>query len=327
MNETEFLTRWEQEAPLHEAWGRLILETVQDELSRQLAATGKPDILKIPSAPRLKEKRSLLDKAFCRGKKYDDPYLEIEDKVGLRFVVLLTDEIDVISSIIREIPLWSVDCPRDYKTDQEKAPKVFDYQSVHYILRPAQDIEIGEYRLTRDIACEVQVRTLLQHAHSELTHDTTYKPKTAASPMVARYCARSIALIECVDDLFLQVAMEIRKAGEPVEKAMAILDKIYRDRVTLEPSIGAVNSLIVDAFKDMLPENLEDELRAFLDRTPYLGERIQGHAKTRHLFRQPAALLVYYLATVKSQQTQENWPLTPEELQPFYSDLGISMRR
>lgn len=327
MNETEFLARWREEAPLHEAWGKFILEKVYLELLRWLTARGKPDILRIPPVPRLKEDRSLLDKAFYRGKKYDDPYLDIEDKVGLRFVVLLTDEIEVITRIICADPIWSYACPRDYKTDQEKAPKVFDYQSVHYILRPAQNIEISGLRLTKAIACEVQVRTLLQHAHCELTHDTTYKPKTAASPKVIRYCARSLALIECVDDQFIQVATSIREAGETVEKAMASLDKIYRESVTLEPSIGAVNALIVDAFKDMLPEDIESKLQNFLTGKPFLCARIHDHARTKHLFRQPAVLLVYYLADSMSLQTQQNWPLTLEELQPFYSDLGISMQR
>src|SRR3546814_12228521 len=35
--------------------------------------------------------------------------------------------------------------------------------------------------------CEVQLRTLLQHAHSQLTHDTIYKPKTIASSHTKRF--------------------------------------------------------------------------------------------------------------------------------------------
>src|SRR3546814_10997244 len=75
--------------------------------------------------------------------------------------------------------------------------------------------------------CEVQLRTLLQHAHSQLTHDTIYKPKTIASSHTKRFVARSMALIETVDDFFVQVMIEIEKAGEPLRRAMDILASTF----------------------------------------------------------------------------------------------------
>lgn len=49
-----------------------------------------------------------------------------------------------------------------------KHPEVFSYQSDHFILMPCEG-----YDSPKDInvlTCEVQVRTLLQHAYSEVSH-------------------------------------------------------------------------------------------------------------------------------------------------------------
>lgn len=60
------------------------------------------NFLKQPATPRIKEKTSLIDKAFHRKEKsYNNPYQEIEDKVGIRFVVLLTSDIDEVCEIIK----------------------------------------------------------------------------------------------------------------------------------------------------------------------------------------------------------------------------------
>ena len=46
------------------------------------------------------------------------------------------------------------------------------------------------------------MRTLLQHAHSELTHDTIYKPSVVQTPAMLRAAAKSMALIEATGDYF-----------------------------------------------------------------------------------------------------------------------------
>lgn len=50
--------------------------------------------------------------------------------------------------------------------------------------------DIGGMTVTAGTPCEVQVRTLLQQAHSELTHDTIYKPRVVQTPDMHRAAAR-----------------------------------------------------------------------------------------------------------------------------------------
>jgi putative GTP pyrophosphokinase len=85
MTEAQFVERWHAEKSCYLAWGTFVRDEVQRHVSESLnldVAT----FIKIPAVPRLKDDNSLLGKAFHRSKPYQDPYLEIEDKVGLRFV-------------------------------------------------------------------------------------------------------------------------------------------------------------------------------------------------------------------------------------------------
>ena len=68
---------------------------------------------------------SLVQKAFHRHKGYKDPYDEIEDKVGLRFVVLLSEDIRVIEEDILACPHWDATKARDFEEEREAKPYEF----------------------------------------------------------------------------------------------------------------------------------------------------------------------------------------------------------
>ncbi|MCV5435110.1 (p)ppGpp synthetase, partial [Escherichia coli] len=77
-------------------------------------------ILKIEPSYRLKDISSLIEKAFYRSKNYQNPYKEITDKVGVRFVVLLTDDIPIIKEIIENFNLWEYSEDRDFIKEKEE---------------------------------------------------------------------------------------------------------------------------------------------------------------------------------------------------------------
>ena len=199
MNEQEILARWEADKPLYRAWAKLIDQEIERRLVSAIAPTPLDYFLKVPMVPRLKGDTSLIDKALYRSKPYKNPYEDITDKVGMRYVVLLTTHINTFCSIIesRECEaFWSWSKDKDYEEERLAKPLEFSYQSVHYVLRSKAELSVDGVNLPEGLACEVQIRTLLQHAHSELTHDTLYKPKTTAKPSIKRTVAKSMALIE-----------------------------------------------------------------------------------------------------------------------------------
>ena len=167
MNESDLRVKWESEKPVYAAWGEYVINQITKEL--KLRDHNINEFLKVPATYRLKDDDSLIDKAFYRpNKKYSDPYNEIEDKVGARFIVLLIDDIQVICDIVQKSDKWNFDACKHFYKDKEKDPLLFTYQSVHYILRSKIDITVNSLIIPTSTSCEVQIRTLLQHAHAEL---------------------------------------------------------------------------------------------------------------------------------------------------------------
>ena len=82
--------------------------------------------MKTPVIPRLKDDYKLIEKAFYRNKTYTDPYTDITDKVGTRFVVLLGRDINLVSRSVMEITDWSWTKDRDFEEEQSGNPVVFD---------------------------------------------------------------------------------------------------------------------------------------------------------------------------------------------------------
>jgi Uncharacterized protein conserved in bacteria len=325
MNEFDIKSQWESDRPIYEVWAKFVRDEICGELDSAVRPLTIGEFLRMPVMPRLKEINSLIDKALFRGKNYQDPYAEITDKVGMRFVVLLTSDIKKIEDVISVSANWSTSKDRDYEEEREAKPLEFAYQSVHYVVRASRDLTVSAITIPEGTPCEIQLRTLLQHAHSELTHDSIYKSQRTASPKTQRVIARSMALIETTDDFFEQVVVELGNATESERNATTVLDRVYREYVKLVPESQKSNLLIVDAFTDKFNEDIEGSLRDFLKRKPYVIDRIAQKANDRHLYRQSAILLIYLMADLSPTVTKELWPLTLDELRPVYGDIGLSI--
>lgn len=325
MNESDIIARWEADEPQFRAWADFVVHKICSGLEPLVAPQSLKEFIKVPAEPRLKDTKSLVDKALHRGKRYADPYGDITDKAGVRFVVLLTSDIKKVEEVICGTPEWECSKDRDYEEERLSRPLEFSYQSVHYIVRAKQDTDVDGVIVPAGSPCEVQVRTLLQHAHSELTHDTIYKPKKTAAPKVHRTVAKSMALIEAADDFFEEVVTNLDKASKGEREAIAALVRIYREKVGAEPEKAKSNLLILDAFADKLGDGFAQRIEAFIASKPFISGQVATRASDQHLFRQAAILFVYFLAGTAPSDTKERWPLTPNELRTIYSDLGLNI--
>lgn len=327
MNEQEILKRWEADKPLYRAWAKLIAQEIERRLVPFIAPTALDYFLKVPMVPRLKGDTSLIDKALYRSKPYKNPYEDITDKVGMRYVVLLTTHINTFCLIIESAEceaFWSQTKDKDFEADKVSKPLEFSYQSVHYVLRSKAGLSIDDQNLPEGLTCEVQIRTLLQHAHSELTHDTLYKPKTTAKPSVKRTVAKSMALIEATDEFFEQAMKDLASTSEPQRQLLDYLSGAYKKGTGLEPGQERSNQLVVDAFMDLLPQNAPAHIEEFLSAKSYIFSRIKEQNGQRHLFNQPAVLLAYFLVDEMPAQTREHWPIDSDDLAKVFSDLGAA---
>ncbi|MFM9879765.1 MAG: GTP pyrophosphokinase family protein [Burkholderiaceae bacterium] len=327
MKEPDFLARWTAEKGIYAAWGDVIAKQVLEGL-RALDSTIDPEVfVKIPPRPRLKGDDSLLGKAFHRSKAYADPYAEIEDKIGVRFVVLLASDVLTLQSVIEGGQLWNWSLDKDYEQDRAQRPLEFAYQSKHYVLRAKQNLTYSGVTIPSQTPCEVQLRTLLQHAHSELTHDNIYKAQsgTLVTSTVHRTVAKSMALIEAVDDFFELAIQQLGDATAAERAAMKSLSQLFERFVGLAPGSDKSNAIVLHAFRQQIAPNLHSQIEAMLKAKPFILDKIKARYGSIHAFRQPWILFAYLQVDSQPNQTQKNWPLTPSEISMVYTDLGSRM--
>ncbi|MDE3766148.1 RelA/SpoT family protein [Sinorhizobium medicae] len=324
--EEEFLERWQSGKEAYGAWGRLISSEVQTRLAPRIAPV-KPDyFLRTPVAPRLKDDQKLIEKAFYRNKDYKNPYEDITDKVGTRFVVLLGSEIRLVEEVLTTVQGWTFSRDRDYEEEQKKNPLKFDYAAVHFVVRPESDLDYEGVRIPAGTPCEVQIKTILQHAYSELTHDTIYKPQIEATPFMQRNAAKAMALLEATNDYFEKVNEDVNRALSNVRKMTADLTTVYRDVVGLDPKPTTLEGLLLDAYEMLAGEENVQKIRAFLVENSFIAERIKAHIAQRNpIFSQPSVLLVYFAVHNSARRAKSAWPLTPNEMEPLLNDLGESI--
>jgi len=133
MDINEFREFLQAHQDAYAAWGQFVSEEICNALRNSLGDDKAKLFLKIRSEPRLKTIASALGKVSRKG--YDNPIVQMTDLIGVRFVVLLSVEIRTISDIIENCDKWHATVSKDYLSEIDVNPKIFDYQSRHYDVR------------------------------------------------------------------------------------------------------------------------------------------------------------------------------------------------
>lgn len=312
--------------PILKLWGDTVIQEIKLNLeSKELDVSV---FLKIPVKEcRVKDEISAIGKIARKG--YDNPQQQMTDLVGARFVVLLTDDLEVLKDIITTNPIWTASKDSDHSDRIESNPELFDYQSIHFVVKANQCELTEKLGIPVGTSCEIQIRTLLQHAYAELTHDNIYKPTVNKVPFQARrLIARSMALMESTDELFCRTIEELKKVAELRNEINARLITQYERLVggLLLKADLHFNIELLDAFHDRLDKELITNIESFLQARPYVIERIKERAKTNHLYQQPVILFLYWLVKNFDGDTKKTWPYESlrSDLSQIYSDLGIA---
>lgn len=324
MTEEDFLERWFAERPLVQAWGKFVAQKLVECVAPRVAPVSTDIFIRIPMNPRVKGEGSLVTKAFYRGKEYQDPLAQITDKVGVRLVVLLAKEIDVVAAAIEGCPEWEASKDRDFEAERAAKPTVFDYQSVHYVVRARNATDVAGVTVPAGTPCEVQVRTLLQHAHSEVTHDTLYKPSVIKTAEMQRAASKSMALIEIANDYFEELMELVERNIAPGKKLAVDMAALYHEMVGRSPDSTRAEDLLIDAFAPFAAPDPVAAARALFTEKGFLLERLRELAPTKLLFRQPSIMLAYVAVAKSPEAAKDAWPLTRDELKPLYEQLGIA---
>ena len=328
MTREEFIAKYEQDKPMLEVWAKFIIA----EIRKHLPEGFEQRSIKIPVSYRLKDNQSILEKVFIRKRdKYKNPYEEVQDKVGLRWVVLLTEQLETFCKIIESSKYWSFSKDRTLN-DWEENPEVFSYQSIHYVLIAKQKLIYENTEIKIGTPCEVQLRTLLQHTYSEFDHDTVYKGNLNKSPEVLRYLAKSMALLETTDELLCNAKEKFERINyqDPsyplIKKSNEIFKSHFKFTENKIRDSEKTTFFILNKIRGVIENNKnfsEDDFNEFINSKKFILEKIKDKQLYFIEFNQPIILLVYFL--VSKYRRKKDWhPFSDNIMEKIYTDLGIS---
>jgi len=204
---------------------------------------------------RTKDLESLDKKIDRKSGKYKN-LSDITDLVGIRIITYLESDVDLISQLI--LDEFKEDKPnstdkRILKSDQ------FGYKSLHIVcsLNDARS-DLKEYISYKDIKCEVQIRSILQHAWAEIEHDLGYKGKSAIPEEYVRDFNRLAALLETADKEFDRLKNELNMYERNISQLIKEKpDKIELNQASLKSLIST--NEIFEIARKIIAKNLSSK--------------------------------------------------------------------
>lgn len=163
---------------------------------------------------------------------------------------------------------------------------------------------------------------------SKLSHDTVYKPESITDAQILRMLARSMALIETTDIHFMELSNKINEFNKDSDEFLIALNKMYTERIGHTNYEPRLNNYLFTKLRDIIKnDDLAKLTQYFLREEKNLADIIRRNYEKNLLYRQPIILLVYYLIAKKKNRLKRIWPYTPDELSPFFVDIGVSQER
>jgi len=167
---------------------------------------------------RMKRRESLKGKLEGANRDYSS-LGDITDISGVRIITYFSEEVDKVAGYIeREFQVL-----KQHSLDKRQTldPDRFGYLSLHYVVRmsPAR-LALTEYRKFVGLTCEIQIRSILQHAWPEIEHDLGYKSKVAIPKAVQRRFSRLASLLELADEEFAAIRKELSSYEKALPRAM-----------------------------------------------------------------------------------------------------------
>lgn len=126
---------------------------------------------------------------------------DITDLCGTRVITYFAQDVDVVAKIIRAE--FEIDWQNSVDKRADGEPDRFGYASLHYIAK-LNNIRsaLTENQRFGNCKCELQIRSILQHAWAEIEHDLGYKSELELPRQFRRQFSRLAGLLELADEEF-----------------------------------------------------------------------------------------------------------------------------
>lgn len=325
-SESVLLEEYNNVLPFLEKIGIEVDSILNELCSRELSS---PEKKQIGPNYRVKSAGSYIEKVLYRNKKYKNPIKDVQDKVGTRIVCLTEkDVIAICNAIKKEDRLIIKDNSQGYIKIRNNNPQSFMYMSEHYIVQlKASYLKKKKIILPHNIkksylSCEIQLRTLMQHAYAETSHNTVFKGEYSKNPNMLRTLATSMALIETADKKLLAIYDEVEKDSSKINCMTKKIVSFYKDldssfnsnEYNYTPVLEYLKYLylIIPKYKNAKVLNIE-LIENFVSSKNLLLKKIIAEKKFQ-AFSSPLLIIIllsvdYYLSII-----EQSWPLHPHIL-------------
>lgn len=319
--EEEIFIQFESLKPELKNWGEMVDGILIDTILKDMISE---HLIKILPSYRLKDDKSYLFKALYRKKKYPNPIENIEDKIGTRIVVLKSDDIKIVQQRILGFKDWQSKLTKNIDQEIEDKPNIFDYQSSHIVVCPTIGNEHFSAEISNSLTCEIQIRTLLQHAFAEVSHDSTYKGPYKNDKEILRRLAKAMALMEATDDYFCNIFSMMSDEKRHYSLYLSELINLFK-QFNKEFDNNELNHFLTENIFDLLElQNVPiQDLETFVTKHQEdLKRFIQP--KNGLLFQQPTIILALYYFIYHRTFLRDNWTLNNDVLKSIYKTTGTA---
>jgi ppGpp synthetase/RelA/SpoT-type nucleotidyltranferase len=305
-------------------WGAFVDATVNNLLDTVFSDT---NFIQMRPQHRCKDVDSYVKKVMYRSKNnnYPNPLVDVEDKVATRVVLLTTANVKKVVALLTSCEYWDNKISKDTNEVSLANPNLFDYQSVHVVVWPKENFEQTDNRF---LTCEIQVRTLLQHAYAEVTHDSVYKGAQQNDGPIKRQLSKCMALMETTDDMFCSIFDKISLTADTEDyeykKLLAAATAAYNQLTGQQVNYKKADLYFLDAVLSLYHQRpIGLDLFAHYVRT---NEVDIQHALTGSsvLLKEPAVLILFCYIDTYDDFVIRHWPLSMHIVDAMRESLGIS---
>ncbi|MGL1861183.1 MAG: hypothetical protein OCC46_01530 [Pseudodesulfovibrio sp.] len=224
----------EKVKPLYETYKEkivvLISALIENEEVDYLTVTG-----------RAKDVPSALDK--IKRKQYKNPKKQLTDLCGIRIITYLESDVEKIAKLIKES--FTIDKHNSLDKSETLGTDRIGYRSFHFVCSIGKDrANLPEYSGYTNFFFEVQIRTVLQHAWAELSHDRQYKFSGELPASIQRQLNLYAGMLEVADQGFVDISRKIDQHIKKTDKG------IEKGKYNIEVSQYSLREYLKDKVKE-----------------------------------------------------------------------------
>lgn len=147
-------------------------------------------------------------KEKIKRKSYKNPKTQLTDISGVRVILYFESDVEKVCKIIEDA--FDVDKGNSLNKEDLLSTNQVGYRSVHLVCELGNvRTSLPEFSNFKNMKCEFQIRTVLQHAWAELAHDRNYKFSGKLPRNIERKLFLYAGMLEIADRGFDELSQQI----------------------------------------------------------------------------------------------------------------------